>query len=221
MEKQEEDWAGKVGFLGLWLGLFRRGKVQKNSLLPVRLRCWACLVVLRTHSTWLQGAHVQWSEKHSGRKRGWGNSPLRPCCRILIPVSIAPENSLDCWIQYGSKALSVCCLNVLTDKNECQFGATVVCGNHTSCHNTLGGFYCICLEGYRATNNNKTFIPNDGTFCTGTQERGCSDGSLLMAGQCLRRRERAGLGQGGTQGKGLSFKNIYGGKFGHGLSISY
>ncbi|XP_058550518.1 sushi domain-containing protein 1 isoform X15 [Neofelis nebulosa] len=52
------------------------------------------------------------------------------------------------------------------DKNECQFGATVVCGNHTSCHNTLGGFYCICLEGYRATNNNKTFIPNDGTFCT-------------------------------------------------------
>ncbi|XP_021782968.2 sushi domain-containing protein 1 isoform X9 [Papio anubis] len=52
------------------------------------------------------------------------------------------------------------------DKNECQFGATVVCGNHTSCHNTPGGFYCICLEGYRATNNNKTFIPNDGTFCT-------------------------------------------------------
>ncbi|XP_024613019.1 sushi domain-containing protein 1 isoform X3 [Neophocaena asiaeorientalis asiaeorientalis] len=52
------------------------------------------------------------------------------------------------------------------DKNECQFGTTVVCGNHTSCHNTLGGFYCICLEGYRATNNNKAFIPNDGTFCT-------------------------------------------------------
>ncbi|XP_021117905.1 sushi domain-containing protein 1 isoform X4 [Heterocephalus glaber] len=52
------------------------------------------------------------------------------------------------------------------DKNECQLGATVVCGNHTSCHNTLGGFYCVCLEGYRATNNKKTFIPNDGTFCT-------------------------------------------------------
>ncbi|XP_074063652.1 sushi domain-containing protein 1 isoform X14 [Macrotis lagotis] len=52
------------------------------------------------------------------------------------------------------------------DKDECQFGANVVCGNKASCHNTLGGFYCICLEGYRATNNNKTFIPNDGTFCT-------------------------------------------------------
>ncbi|KAG5212944.1 hypothetical protein JEQ12_008730 [Ovis aries] len=52
------------------------------------------------------------------------------------------------------------------DKDECQFGASVVCGNHTSCHNTPGGFYCICLEGYRATNNNKTFIPNDGTYCT-------------------------------------------------------
>uniref|UniRef100_A0A4X2KBA1 Sushi domain containing 1 n=1 Tax=Vombatus ursinus TaxID=29139 RepID=A0A4X2KBA1_VOMUR len=56
------------------------------------------------------------------------------------------------------------------DKDECQFGDTVVCGNKTSCHNTLGGFYCICLEGYRATNNNKTFIPNDGTFCTDLDE---------------------------------------------------
>nr|XP_012624387.1 sushi domain-containing protein 1 isoform X6 [Microcebus murinus] len=61
------------------------------------------------------------------------------------------------------------------DKNECQFGATVVCGNHTSCHNTPGGFYCICLEGYRATNNNKTFIPNDGTFCTDIDECAVSD----------------------------------------------
>ncbi|XP_050019672.1 sushi domain-containing protein 1 isoform X3 [Alexandromys fortis] len=52
------------------------------------------------------------------------------------------------------------------DKDECQFGATVICGNHTSCHNTPGGFYCICHKGYRATNNNRTFIPNDGTFCT-------------------------------------------------------
>uniref|UniRef100_A0A8C8ZAQ1 Sushi domain containing 1 n=1 Tax=Prolemur simus TaxID=1328070 RepID=A0A8C8ZAQ1_PROSS len=70
------------------------------------------------------------------------------------------------------------------DKNECQFGATVVCGNHTSCHNTLGGFYCICLEGYRATNNNKTFIPNDGTFCTDIDE--CEVSGLCgHGGRCV------------------------------------
>ncbi|XP_036117689.1 sushi domain-containing protein 1 isoform X1 [Molossus molossus] len=70
------------------------------------------------------------------------------------------------------------------DKNECQFGATVVCGNHTSCHNTLGGFYCICLEGYRATNNNKTFIPNDGTFCTDIDE--CEVSGLCgQGGRCV------------------------------------
>ncbi|KAM8803360.1 sushi domain-containing protein 1 isoform 2-T2 [Rhynchonycteris naso] len=70
------------------------------------------------------------------------------------------------------------------DKDECQFGATVVCGNHTSCHNMLGGFYCICLEGYRATNNNKTFIPNDGTFCTDIDE--CEDSGLCgQGGRCV------------------------------------
>nr|XP_060464993.1 sushi domain-containing protein 1 isoform X1 [Panthera onca] len=70
------------------------------------------------------------------------------------------------------------------DKNECQFGATVVCGNHTSCHNTLGGFYCVCLEGYRATNNNKTFIPNDGTFCTDIDECEVS-GLCRQGGRCV------------------------------------
>nr|XP_030714872.1 sushi domain-containing protein 1 isoform X6 [Globicephala melas] len=76
-------------------------------------------------------------------------------------------------LQRGGKKMCICKYGFVgngrtqcIDKNECQFGATVVCGNHTSCHNTLGGFYCICLEGYRATNNNKVFIPNDGTFCT-------------------------------------------------------
>ncbi|MBZ3878389.1 Sushi domain-containing protein 1 [Sciurus carolinensis] len=73
------------------------------------------------------------------------------------------EGKKICVCNYGflGNGLTTC-----VDKNECQFGATVVCGDHTSCHNTLGGFYCICLEGYRATNNKKTFIPNDGTFCT-------------------------------------------------------
>ncbi|XP_058158523.1 sushi domain-containing protein 1 isoform X2 [Dasypus novemcinctus] len=70
------------------------------------------------------------------------------------------------------------------DKNECQFGATVVCGNHTSCHNTLGGFYCICLEGYQATNNNKTFIPNDGTFCKDIDECEVS-GLCRLGGRCV------------------------------------
>nr|XP_005581122.2 sushi domain-containing protein 1 isoform X7 [Macaca fascicularis] len=70
------------------------------------------------------------------------------------------------------------------DKNECQFGATVVCGNHTSCHNTPGGFYCICLEGYRATNNKKTFIPNDGTFCTDVDECEVS-GLCRHGGRCV------------------------------------
>ncbi|XP_075450127.1 sushi domain-containing protein 1 isoform X2 [Ascaphus truei] len=56
------------------------------------------------------------------------------------------------------------------DKDECQIGANRICGDHTACHNTYGSFFCICLEGYRASNNNDTFIPNDGTFCTDIDE---------------------------------------------------
>lgn len=58
-------------------------------------------------------------------------------------------------------------VNLLLDKDECQIGASKICGNHTLCHNTYGSFYCVCLDGFRASNNNKTFIPNDGTNCTG------------------------------------------------------
>ncbi|XP_056180563.1 sushi domain-containing protein 1 isoform X7 [Falco biarmicus] len=62
------------------------------------------------------------------------------------------------------------------DKDECQIGASKICGNHTLCHNTHGSFYCVCLDGYRASNNNKTFIPNDGTNCTDIDE--CEESGL-------------------------------------------
>ncbi|KAM4706958.1 sushi domain-containing protein 1 [Discoglossus pictus] len=56
------------------------------------------------------------------------------------------------------------------DKDECQIGANKICGDHTACHNTYGSFYCVCLKGYRPSNNNDTFIPNDGTYCTDIDE---------------------------------------------------
>ncbi|XP_030323847.1 sushi domain-containing protein 1 [Calypte anna] len=62
------------------------------------------------------------------------------------------------------------------DKDECQIGASKICGNFTLCHNTHGSFYCVCLDGYRASNNNKTFIPNDGTNCTDIDE--CEESGL-------------------------------------------
>ncbi|KAM6187350.1 sushi domain-containing protein 1 isoform 3-T5 [Sarcoramphus papa] len=62
------------------------------------------------------------------------------------------------------------------DKDECQIGASKICGNHTRCHNTHGSFYCVCLDGYRASNNNRTFIPNDGTNCTDIDE--CEESGL-------------------------------------------
>ncbi|XP_071378180.1 sushi domain-containing protein 1 isoform X2 [Centroberyx affinis] len=56
------------------------------------------------------------------------------------------------------------------DKDECQIGAKRICGQHTSCHNTYGSYYCTCLSGYSPSNNMATFIPNDGTHCQDIDE---------------------------------------------------
>uniref|UniRef100_A0A3Q4ML16 Sushi domain containing 1 n=1 Tax=Neolamprologus brichardi TaxID=32507 RepID=A0A3Q4ML16_NEOBR len=48
---------------------------------------------------------------------------------------------------------------------ECQIGSTKICGQHTTCHNTFGSYYCTCLAGYSPSNNMAVFIPNDGTHC--------------------------------------------------------
>ncbi|XP_055017380.1 sushi domain-containing protein 1 isoform X2 [Boleophthalmus pectinirostris] len=56
------------------------------------------------------------------------------------------------------------------DKDECQIGSVKICGQHTTCHNTYGSYYCTCLVGYRPSNNMATFIPNDGTNCQDIDE---------------------------------------------------
>ncbi|XP_077378716.1 sushi domain-containing protein 1 isoform X2 [Festucalex cinctus] len=69
------------------------------------------------------------------------------------------------------------------DKDECQIGATKICGQHTKCHNTFGSYYCTCLSGYVASNNMAVFIPNDGTHCQDIDE--CSvEGICGEGGQC-------------------------------------
>ncbi|XP_029961292.1 sushi domain-containing protein 1 isoform X2 [Salarias fasciatus] len=56
------------------------------------------------------------------------------------------------------------------DKDECQIGASKICGQHTTCHNTHGSYYCTCLAGYSPSNSMAIFIPNDGTHCRGASE---------------------------------------------------
>uniref|UniRef100_A0A3Q3WPB0 Uncharacterized protein n=1 Tax=Mola mola TaxID=94237 RepID=A0A3Q3WPB0_MOLML len=56
------------------------------------------------------------------------------------------------------------------DKDECQIGAQKICGQHTTCHNTHGSYYCTCLSGYSPSNSMAVFIPNDGTHCQDIDE---------------------------------------------------
>ncbi|XP_065512772.1 sushi domain-containing protein 1 [Caloenas nicobarica] len=107
--------------------------------------------------------------------------------RALVNRSV-PDVCATCHIhatchQIEGKSVCICNYGFVgngrthcQDKDECQIGASKICGNHTLCHNTHGSFYCVCLDGYRASNNNKTFIPNDGTNCTDIDE--CEESGL-------------------------------------------
>ncbi|XP_071658133.1 sushi domain-containing protein 1 isoform X3 [Patagioenas fasciata] len=107
--------------------------------------------------------------------------------RTLVNRSV-PDVCATCHIhatchQIEGKSVCICNYGFVgngrthcQDKDECQIGASKICGNHTLCHNTHGSFYCVCLDGYRASNNNKTFIPNDGTNCTDIDE--CEESGL-------------------------------------------
>ncbi|KAM9330649.1 sushi domain-containing protein 1 [Gastrophryne carolinensis] len=90
-------------------------------------------------------------------------------CKTCHPnaTCIERDHKYTCMCNFGliGNGRSQC-----TDKDECQIGAYKICGEHTACHNTYGSYYCICLKGYRPTNNHENFIPNDGTFCTDIDE---------------------------------------------------
>ncbi|TRZ18901.1 hypothetical protein HGM15179_008195 [Zosterops borbonicus] len=119
---------------------------------------------------------------------------LQPLLRAVrgagraIGIRSIPDVCATCHIhatcqQSGGKSVCICNYGFVgngrthcQDKDECQIGASKICGNHTVCHNTHGSFYCVCLDGYRASNNNKTFIPNDGTNCTDIDE--CEESGL-------------------------------------------
>ncbi|XP_053181615.1 sushi domain-containing protein 1 [Scomber japonicus] len=73
--------------------------------------------------------------------------------------------------------------NFCQDKDECQIGSNNICGQHTTCHNTYGSFYCTCLTGYHPSNNMAIFIPNDGTHCQDVNECRIT-GMCGEGGQC-------------------------------------
>uniref|UniRef100_A0A8B9ISR2 Adhesion G protein-coupled receptor L4 n=1 Tax=Amazona collaria TaxID=241587 RepID=A0A8B9ISR2_9PSIT len=58
------------------------------------------------------------------------------------------------------------------DDNECE-NATQPCGEHANCTNTVGSYYCMCMPGFKSSNGQQTFVPNDGTSCVENPKAKC------------------------------------------------
>uniref|UniRef100_A0A8C5U2R7 Adhesion G protein-coupled receptor L4 n=1 Tax=Malurus cyaneus samueli TaxID=2593467 RepID=A0A8C5U2R7_9PASS len=57
-------------------------------------------------------------------------------------------------------------ITICKDDNECE-NATQPCGEHANCTNTEGSYYCTCAPGFKPSNGQQSFVPNDGTSCVG------------------------------------------------------
>uniref|UniRef100_A0A3Q2D444 Sushi domain containing 1 n=1 Tax=Cyprinodon variegatus TaxID=28743 RepID=A0A3Q2D444_CYPVA len=89
-------------------------------------------------------------------------------CHVNATCEDKPDGSGKvCNCKYGFVGNGI---HFCQDKDECQIGATKICGQHTTCHNTYGSYYCTCLAGYSPSNNMAVFIPNDGTHCQDIDE---------------------------------------------------
>ncbi|KAF1660392.1 Adhesion G protein-coupled receptor L4, partial [Aptenodytes patagonicus] len=65
------------------------------------------------------------------------------------------------------------------DDNECE-NATQPCGEHANCTNTVGSYFCMCAPGFKSSNGQQTFVPNDGTSCVDVDE--CSNEGTVACG---------------------------------------
>uniref|UniRef100_A0AAY4EMS3 Adhesion G protein-coupled receptor L4 n=1 Tax=Denticeps clupeoides TaxID=299321 RepID=A0AAY4EMS3_9TELE len=89
------------------------------------------------------------------------------------------ENA-TCEIKNGSSNKACFCnqgftgdgKNECTDDDECEKVAHI-CGNHATCSNTVGSYYCTCVGGFKSTDGKTDFMPNDGTYCADINE--CED----------------------------------------------
>ncbi|KAM7046648.1 adhesion G protein-coupled receptor L4 isoform 2-T2 [Acridotheres tristis] len=72
-----------------------------------------------------------------------------------------------CTQGYTGNGITVC-----KDDNECE-NATQPCGEHANCTNTEGSYYCTCMSGFKPSNGQQIFVPNDGTSCVENPKAKC------------------------------------------------
>ncbi|KAK5933023.1 hypothetical protein CgunFtcFv8_004681 [Champsocephalus gunnari] len=95
----------------------------------------------------------------------------RDVCARCHPKATCDDKSdrsgkvCNCKYGFVGNGISHC-----RDKDECQIGASKICGLHSDCHNTQGSYFCTCLSGFIPSNNMDIFTPNDGTHCQDIDE---------------------------------------------------
>ncbi|NXN94763.1 AGRL4 protein, partial [Rhinopomastus cyanomelas] len=106
---------------------------------------------------------------------GCTSSGCSPACHQNARCEVQ-DGIKGCYCSHGYTGNGV---TSCYDDNECE-NATQPCGEHANCTNTVGSYYCMCVSGFKSSNGQQTFVPNDGTSCVDVDE--CSNGGTVACG---------------------------------------
>ncbi|KAG7239964.1 hypothetical protein INR49_028126, partial [Caranx melampygus] len=129
--------------------------------------------------------------KHEKRRWGWWASsrPTLDVCTTCHTNATCDDkddgSGKVCNCMYGLLEMEEPTVKAYVNKDECQIGASRICGQHTTCHNTYGSYYyidecrttglcgeggqcrnldgsyeCSCQVGYRVHNGVEPFHPD-------------------------------------------------------------
>ncbi|XP_007885430.1 adhesion G protein-coupled receptor L4 isoform X1 [Callorhinchus milii] len=99
------------------------------------------------------------------------------CNKNATCTTINKKKGCYCNTGFTGDGVSFC-----NDDDECE-NATQTCGYNATCTNTIGSFYCTCVQGFQSSKGTQEFTPNDGSTCIEKSKTPCHLNNNCLSGR--------------------------------------